>query len=161
MTLSLRLLLWRLLSDHAAFGSITDVTIVKWNFGVRVLTGFALKVALIMFVVLLFSHSAVSDSLQPSGLHSLGFPVLHHLQSLLKLMSIESVMPSNHLILCHPLLLLPLSFPSSRSFLMTWVFTSGSQSIRVRASAAVLPMNIQGWFQTRMDCFDLLAVQDS
>ena len=90
-----------------------------------------------------------------------GFPILHHLQSLLKLMSIESVVPSNHLILCRPLLFLPLSFPSSRSFLMTWIFTSGSQSIRVSASAAVLPMNIQGSFQTRIDCFDLLAVQDS
>ena len=40
-----------------------------------------------------------------------GFPVLHHLPELLKLMSIESVMPSNHLILCHPLLLLPSVFP--------------------------------------------------
>ena len=143
MTLSLRLLLWRLLSDHASFGSITDVTIVKWNFGVRVLTGFSLKVALIMFVVLLFSHSAVSDSLQPSGLHSLGFPVLHHLQSLLKLTSIESVMPSNHIILCHPLLLLLLSFPASGSFPVSQLFTSGGQSIGASASTSVLPMNIQ------------------
>ena len=45
-----------------------------------------------------------------------GFPVLHSFQSLLKLMSIESVMPSNHLILCHPLLLLPSIFPSIRVF---------------------------------------------
>ena len=49
--------------------------------------------------------------------HSMpGFPVLHHLQSLLKLMSIELVMPSSHLILCHPLLLLPSVFPSIRVF---------------------------------------------
>ena len=45
-----------------------------------------------------------------------GFPVLHHRRSLLKLKSIEVVMPSNHLILCHPLLLLPSIFPSSRVF---------------------------------------------
>ena len=45
-----------------------------------------------------------------------GFPVLHYLPELLKLMFIESVMPSNHLILCHPLLLLPSVFPSIRVF---------------------------------------------
>jgi len=66
--------------------------------------------------------------------------------SLLKLMCIESVMPSNHLILCHPLLLLPSVFPSIRSFLMSWLFTSGGQSIGASASASVLPVNIQ-------DCF--------
>ena len=67
-------------------------------------------------------------------------------QSLPKLKSIESVMPSNHLILCH-LLLLPLqSFPASGSFLMNQFFTSGGQSIGVSVSASVLPVNIQGWF---------------
>ena len=45
-----------------------------------------------------------------------GFPVLHYLQSLLKCMSIELMMPSNHLILCHPFLLLPSIFPSIRIF---------------------------------------------
>ena len=45
-----------------------------------------------------------------------GFPVLHYLPDLLKLTSVESVMPSNHLILCHPLLLLPSIFPSIRVF---------------------------------------------
>ena len=64
-------------------------------------------------------------------------------RSLLKLMSVESMMPSNHLILCHPLLLLPLVFPVSWSFQMSQLFTSGDQSIRVSASASVLPMNIQ------------------
>ena len=61
-------------------------------------------------------------------------------QSLLKLTSIELVMPSNHLILCRSLLLLPSIFPSIR------VFASGGQSIGVSASASVLPMNIQDWF---------------
>ena len=66
--------------------------------------------------------------------------------SLLKLMSIELVMLSNHLILCRPLLLLPSIFPSSRSFPMSWLFISGGPSIGVSASASVLPKNIQGSF---------------
>ena len=63
--------------------------------------------------------------------------------SLLKLMSIESVMPSNHLILCCLLLLLPSTFLSIRSFQMS-LFFSG-QSIGVSASASILPMNTQDW----------------
>ena len=55
-------------------------------------------------------------------------------------------MPSNHLILCHPCLLCPQSFPPSESFPMSWLFESGSQSIGVSASALVLAINIQGWF---------------
>ena len=51
--------------------------------------------------------------------------------SLLKLMSIELVMPPNHLILCRPLLLLPQSFPASGSFLISQLFASGGQSIGV------------------------------
>ena len=71
-------------------------------------------------------------------------------QSLLKLMSIESgVIPSNHLILCCPLLFLPSTFPSIRVF-SNELFASGGQSIGVLASSSVLPMNIQdrsplGW----------------
>ena len=65
-------------------------------------------------------------------------------QSLLKLMSIMLVMPSNHLILCHPLLLLSSIFPSIRVFFpMSQFFASGGQSIGVSASTSVLPMNIQ------------------
>ena len=64
-------------------------------------------------------------------------------RSLLKLMSIESVMPSNHLILWHPLLLLPSIFPSIRVFSDESVLLSGGQSIGVSASTSVLPMNIQ------------------
>ena len=66
--------------------------------------------------------------------------------SLLKLMFIESVMPSNHLILCHPPLLPPSSFPVAGSFPMSQFFASGGQSIRVSAAASVLLMNIQDWF---------------
>ena len=63
-------------------------------------------------------------------------------QSLLKLMSIESVMPSNHLILCCPFSSCLQSFSASGSFPMVQLFASGGQSIG--ASASVLPMNIQG-----------------
>ena len=61
-------------------------------------------------------------------------------------MSIESVMPSNHPILCCPLLLLPSIFASIRVFSKSRLFASGGQSIGTSASASVLPMNIQGWY---------------
>ena len=71
-----------------------------------------------------------------------------------KPMSVVSVMPSNQLILCHPLLLLPSIFPSIRVFFqMSALSASGSQSIGVSASTSVLPMNIS------IDRMDLLADQ--
>ena len=66
-------------------------------------------------------------------------------QSSPKLMSIESVMPSSHLILCRPLLLLPPIPPSIRVFPMSQLFAWGDQSIGVSVSASVLPMNTQDW----------------
>ena len=63
--------------------------------------------------------------------------------SLLKLMCSESVMPSNHFILCYPLLLLSSIFPSIRVFPGSWIFASGDQRTGASASASVLPMNIQ------------------
>ena len=66
--------------------------------------------------------------------------------NLLRLMSIESVMLSNHLILFCLLLLLPSVLPSIRVFSRSWLLTSSGQSIGASASASVLPMNIQGWF---------------
>ena len=63
-------------------------------------------------------------------------------RNLLKRMSIASMIPSNHLILCCPLLLRSQSFPASVSF-PSQLFTSGGQSIGTSASAAVIPMNIQ------------------
>ena len=59
---------------------------------------------------------------------------------------IEPVIPCNHLILCHPLLLLPSISPSIRVFSKSWLFAWGGQSIGASASASVLPMSIQGWF---------------
>ena len=70
-------------------------------------------------------------------------------QSLLTLMSIKSVMPSSHLILCHTLLLLPSIFPSIRVFSSESLFTLGGQSIGASAFVQWIldnPMNIQGWF---------------
>ena len=66
-------------------------------------------------------------------------------QSPPKPMSIESMMPSGHLILCHPLLLLPPIFPASESFPMNQLFAWGGQSIGVSALALVLPKNTQDW----------------
>ena len=74
-----------------------------------------------------------------------GLPITNS-WSLLKLMSIESVMPSNHLILCHPFSSHLQSFPASGAFQMSQLFTSGDQSIGVSASASILPVNIQDWF---------------
>ena len=59
---------------------------------------------------------------------------------------IKLVMPSNHLILCHPLLLQPSIFSNIRVFCNESFFTSGGQSTEASASASVLPMNIQSWF---------------
>ena len=67
-------------------------------------------------------------------------------QSLLKLMSIESVMPSNH----RPLLFLPSIFPSIRVFPVSQLFALGGRSIGTSASSSVLPVNIQGWFPLQM-----------
>ena len=78
-------------------------------------------------------------------------------QSLLKLMSIESVMLSNHLILCHPLLLLPAVFPSIRFF-------SSESALHIRwpkyQSLSISPSNdYSGLISFRIDWFDLLAIQ--
>ena len=66
--------------------------------------------------------------------------------SLLKLMSIESVMPYNHLILSCRLLLLPSIFPSIRVFNNELALSITWSSVQVSSSASVLPVNVQGWF---------------
>ena len=79
-------------------------------------------------------------------------------QSLLKLMSIESVRPSNHLILCHPLLLLPSIFPSIRVFSNEYVLPIRPKYWGFRFS--ISPSNeYSGLISFRMDLFDLFAVQ--
>ena len=71
-------------------------------------------------------------------------------QSLLKLMSIKLGMPCNHLILCHPLLLLPSIFLSIRVFTNELVLHIGGHIIKASTSASVLPMNMQDLFPLRL-----------
>ena len=86
-----------------------------------------------------------------------GFLVPQLSWSLLNIMSIESVMLANHLILCLTLLLI-LSIPGLGSFPMSWLFASGGQRIEASASASVLPKHIQGWFPLGLtDLISLLS----
>ena len=71
-------------------------------------------------------------------------------RSLLKLMFIKLVMPSNHLVFCSLHLLLPSIFPSIRVFPKESALRKGDQSIGVSVSASVLPMNIPDWFPLRL-----------
>ena len=75
-------------------------------------------------------------------------------RSSLKLMSIESVMPSSHLIFCHPLFL-PQSLPASESFPMSQLFAWGGQSTGVSALASFLPKKSQGWSSEWTDWISL------
>ena len=76
-------------------------------------------------------------------------------------MSIESMIPSNHLILCCPFFSYPQSFPALMSFPVSWLFTSGGQSIGALASASVVPMNIQGWFPFGLTVWSPCSPRDS
>ena len=101
---------------------------------------------------MLFSCSVVSDSLRPHGWQHARLPCPLS-PSLLKLMSIESVMLSNHLILCHPLLLSPLIFPNVRVF-------SSESALRIKWPKYRSPSNeYSGLNSFRIDWFDLLAIQ--
>ena len=110
--------------------------------------------------LLLFSHSVVSCSLQSHGLQHARLPCPITISwSLLKLMCIESLMPSNHLILCHPLLLLPSIFPNISVF-------SNESALHIRwpkywtFSFSLSPSNeYSGLISFRIDWFDDLAVQ--
>ena len=104
----------------------------------------ALPYSIKLFIVQSLSHVQLfATSWTPAYQASLSLTIS---LSLLKVMFIESVMPSNHLILCNSLLLLPQSFPASGSFPMSWCFASGGQNIGTWASASVLPMDVQGLF---------------
>ena len=102
----------------------------------------------------------MSHSLWPHGLQHARLPCSHlSLGVLLKLMSIELVMPSNDFILCHPLLILPLIFPSIRVF-------SNESALHIRwpkyqsFSFSISPFNeYSRSISFRIDWFDLLAVQ--
>ena len=89
-----------------------------------------------------FSLSVMSDTMNCS---TPGLPLCHQLPEFTQTHVHWVVMPSNHLILCHPLLLLPSIFPASGSFPMSQLFASGGQSIGVSTSTSVLTMNNQDW----------------
>ena len=93
--------------------------------------------------LLLLSHSVCLTVCLPMNFSMPGFPFLHYLP---EFVHIQLIMPSNSLILCRPLLLLPSVFSASGSLPMSQFFTSGGQSTGVSASALVLPINIQYWF---------------
>ena len=122
------------------------ISLVPWSLLFHIIVWYSL------FSSVQFSCSVVSDSLQPHALQTNSW-------SLLKLMSIESVMPSNHLILCRLLLLLPSIFPSIRVF-------SIESALHIRwpknwsFSFNISPSNEHpGLISLRMDWLDLLAVQ--
>ena len=114
------------------------------------------KEASVQFSSFTQSYSTLCD---PMDCSIPGFPVHHQLLKLLKLMSIESAMQSNHLILCHLLLLLSSIFPSIRVF-------SNESVLHIKwpkywsFSFSISPSNeYSGLISFRMDWFDLLAVQ--
>ena len=112
-----------------------------------------------MTLLVQFSHSVVSESATPWTVAHQASLSITNSYGLLKLMSIESVMPSNHLILCRPLLLPPSIFPSVRVF-------SDESVLRIRwpkywsFSFSISPFNeYSGLISFRMDWLYLLAVQ--
>ena len=132
----------------------------SWNLGDLFLQGWQF-LSNMNPLFLLFIHSVMSDSATPWTIArqaSLSFTIS---QSLLKFMSIESVIPSNHLILCHPLLLLPSIFSSIRVF-------SNEPALSIRwpkywsFSFSISASNeYSGLISFRIDRFDLLAVQET
>ena len=106
-----------------------------------------------------FSHSVVSNSLRPYGLQHTSFPSITNSQSLLKLMAIKSVMPSNHLILCRPLLLLPSIFPSISVFSNESALCSRWPKYWSFSFSISTSNEYSGLISCRMDWLDLLAVK--
>ena len=105
------------------------------------------------------SSVTLSDSVTPWTAERQASLSITNSRSLLKFMSVESVMPSNHLILCHPFLLLPSIFPSIRVF-------SNESALRIKwpkywsFSFNISPSNdYSGLISFRMNWLDLLAVQ--
>ena len=88
-----------------------------------------------------------------------GFPVLYYLLEFAQthVHWVGDAIQASHLLLSPSLP--ALNLPASGAFLMSWLFTSHSQSTGALASASVLPVNVQGWFSLGLTGFDLLAVQ--
>ena len=112
-----------------------------------------------LYTPIQFSCSVMSDSATPWTAACQAYLSITNCQSLFKLMYIKSVMPSNHLILCHPLILLPSIFSSNRVF-------SNESVLHIRRpkywSFSISPSNeYSGLISFRMDWLDLLAVQET
>ena len=124
-------------------GSRKTLTCLRWpiNVNKNVNEHLLFAVGLVQF-----SHPVVSNSVTPwTAPHQASLSITNS-QSLLKLMSIELVMPSKYIILYHPVLLCLQSFLALGSLPRSQFFTSGSQSIGVSASASIISMKIQYWF---------------
>ena len=112
-----------------------------------------MKISLFKFlsllILILIQFSSVTQSCStlcnPVDCSMQGSLSITNSQSLLKFMSIESVMPSNHPSSVVPFSSCPQCFPASGSFQMSQLFASGGQSVGVSASTSVLPMNPQGF----------------
>ena len=111
--------------------------------------------------LLLSSCSVMSDSLWPHGLQHVRLPYPSHLPELAKLMFFETVMPSNYLVFCRPLLLLPSILPSIRVF-------SNHSALHIRwpkywsfSFSIVLPMNVQDSFSSGLTVRSPCIARDS
>ena len=108
-----------------------------------------------------FSRSVVSYSATPWTAARQAFLSITHSRSLLKLMSIGSVMPSNHLILFRPLLLLPSIFPSIRVLSNESVLPIKWPKYCSFSFSIILPKNIQDWFPLGLTCWSPCSPRDS
>ena len=106
-----------------------------------------------------FSHSVISELWHPMNCSTPGLPVHHHSQSSLRLTVIESMMPSSHLILCCPLLLLPPIPPSIRVFSNELTLSMRWPKYWSFSFSIILSKEHPGLISYRMDWLDLLAVQ--
>ena len=97
-------------------------------------------------MLLLFSHSVVSDSVTPWTAARQAFLALSISQRLPKFMSIASVLPSSDALFSF----CPQSFPASGTFPMGWPFTSDNQNTGASTSTSVCPTSIRGWFPLRL-----------
>ena len=150
--------IWFSIQEHSCYK--LREKLIAWNLECIVETTWETEAAYFTFYVveLLFSCSVVSYSATPwTAVHQALLSFISW--SLLKLMSIESVMPSNHLILCHPLLLLPSVFPSIRIF-------SNESALHIRWPKcwsfcfSISPSSeYSGLISFRINWFDLLSVQ--
>ena len=146
---------------HTGWGQVFPETVGKHLLGLASCPGAALSsCGRVLEGPCCHSDSQSCSTLcDPVDYSTPGFPVLHYLPELVKLMSIELVMPSNHLILCHPLLFLPSIFPSIRVF-------SKETNLTIRwpkcwsFSFSISPSSENsGLIYFGSDWFDLLGVQ--